>query len=35
LAGTESVGSVGSSTEWAMKFSHLTYDKFIFANGDF
>ena len=23
------------NAEWAVKFSHLTFDKFMFVNGDF
>jgi len=36
LAGTESVGTEGSNlAEWVIKFFGLTFDKFMFVNGDF
>jgi hypothetical protein len=36
LAGTHVAGSEGTnSAEWAVKFFHLPFDKFLFVNGDF
>jgi len=36
LAGNESVGTEGSNlAEWAIKFFNLTFDKFMFVNGNF
>ena len=36
LAGTHSAGTEGTNAaEWAIKFFHLAFDKFLFVNGDF
>ena len=36
MAGTHSAGVEGvNSAEWAVKFFNLTFDKFLFVNGDF
>ena len=35
LAGSQEIGSEGTNAEWAIKFFHLTFDKFMFSNDDF
>ena len=36
LAGTHEAGTEGTNAaEWAIKFFHLTFDKFLFVHGDF